>query len=306
MELISIITPTYNREKTLMRVYESLCSQTYKKIEWIVVDDGSSDGTKELISGLVNCKDTPLFNIKYAYQKNSGKHVAVNIGLALAEGEYVGILDSDDALFDNALEILMSYWNQMTSEEKKGFKSITGRVANAETGELIGPKNKNKIVDCSSLEARFVRKMGYEKWALSRTTVMREFQSPNIEGLHFYPENITYDAIARKYKERFVEDIVRKYYLNSSDSIIRNKNKRCKENYYLWLHNINDVFDYLKYSPMVFIKSFVGLSRDGILSGRKVKNIFLDINSVYKKILFLLLLPVGILLASKKYYFGSR
>lgn len=124
----------------------------------------------------------------------------------------------------------MGYWNAMTPQEKKEFKSVTGRVANAETGELIGPKNKLKLIDCSSLEARFVRKMGYEKWGLSRTEVMREFQSPNIEGLHFYPENITYDAIGRKYKERFVEDVVRKYYLNSSDSIIKNKKGRSKEN----------------------------------------------------------------------------
>ena len=49
-ELISIITPTYNREKTLIRVYDSLCKQSYKCIEWIVVDDGSRDKTKELIS----------------------------------------------------------------------------------------------------------------------------------------------------------------------------------------------------------------------------------------------------------------
>lgn len=84
-ELISIITPTYNREKTLIRVYDSLCKQSYKNIEWIVVDDGSSDKTKELILSLINQKDAP-FPIKYVYQKNSGKHIAVNKGLELAGG----------------------------------------------------------------------------------------------------------------------------------------------------------------------------------------------------------------------------
>ena len=220
--------------------------------------------------------------------------------LAIAEGEYVGILDSDDALLDNALETLMSYWLMMTPEERKQFKSITGRVVNAETGELIGPLNSEKQIDCSSLEARFVRKMNYEKWALSRTEVMREFQSPNIEGLHFYPENITYDMIGRKYKERFVENPVRKYYLDSTDSIIRNKKGRCKENYYLWLHNINDVFDYLKYDPVVFMRSFVGLARDGVLSGRRLDSILNDINSLFKKLLFICFFPVGLFLAYKK------
>ena len=226
--------------------------------------------------------------------------MAVNKGLEIAGGGYVGILDSDDALFDNALETLMGYWNAMTPQEKKEFKSVTGRVANAETGELIGPKNKLKLIDCSSLEARFVRKMGYEKWGLSRTEVMREFQSPNIEGLHFYPENITYDAIGRKYKERFVEDVVRKYYLNSSDSIIKNKKGRSKENYYLWLHNINDVFDYFLYNPKIFLKSFVGLARDGVLSGRRIPYIINQINTLPKRVLFVLFMPVGILLAYKR------
>mgnify|MGYP004564859943 CR=1 FL=1 len=299
-ELISIITPTYNREKTLIRVYDSLCKQSYKNIEWIVVDDGSSDKTKELILSLINQKDAP-FPIKYVYQKNSGKHIAVNKGLELAGGGgYVGILDSDDALFANALEILIGYWNTMTPQEKKEFKSVTGRVANAETGELIGPKNKFKSIDCSSIEARFVRKMGYEKWALSRTDVMREFKSPNIEGLHFYPENIVYDAIGRKYKERFVEDVVRKYYLDSSDSIIKNKKGRSKENYYLWLHNVNDVFDYFLYNPIIFVKSFVGLARDGMLSGRGLMNIMKQINTFPKRLLFIIFMPVGMFLAYKR------
>lgn len=215
-------------------------------------------------------------------------------------GGYVGILDSDDALFANALEILIGYWNTMTPQKKKEFKSVTGRVANAETGELIGPKNKFKSIDCSSLEARFVRKMGYEKWALSRTDVMREFKSPNIEGLHFYPENIVYDAIGRKYKERFVEDVVRKYYLDSSDSIIKNKKGRSKENYYLWLHNVNDVFDYFLYNPIIFVKSFVGLARDGMLSGRGLMNIMKQINTFPKRLLFIIFMPVGMFLAYKR------
>ena len=194
----------------------------------------------------------------------------------------------------------MGYWETMTPQERKEFKSVTGRVENAETGELIGPKNKVKLIDCSSLEARFVRKMGYEKWGLSRTEVMREFQSPNIEGLRFYPENIIYDAIGRKYKERFVEDVVRKYYRNTSDSMRKKKKGRSKENYYLWLHNVNDVFDYFLYNPKIFLKSFVGLARDGILSGKSIPYIIKQINSLPKRVMFVLFMPVGVFLAYKK------
>ena len=73
-ELISIITPTYNREKTLIRVYDSLCKQSYKCIEWIVVDDGSRDKTKELILSLINQKNKPLVYLSDYTPKPSLRH----------------------------------------------------------------------------------------------------------------------------------------------------------------------------------------------------------------------------------------
>ena len=130
----------------------------------------------------------------------------------MASGEYVSTLDSDDAIEENAIELLLEYWNRIPEKERNNYKSITGRVKNGSTGELIGKKNLWEYLDCTSLDARFKYHLEYEKWGLSRLAVLNEFRSPNIKGLHFYPENIVYDAIARKYKERFVEDVVRLYF----------------------------------------------------------------------------------------------
>ena len=294
--LVSIITPTFNRKKTLGRTYASIKNQTYKNIEWIVIDDGSDDNTKELVESWINDSE---IQIKYAYQNNSGKHIAVNRGLDMASGEYVSTLDSDDAIEENAIELLLEYWNRIPEKERNNYKSITGRVKNGSTGELIGKRNSWEYLDCTSLDARFKYHLEYEKWGLSRLAVLNEFRSPNIKGLHFYPENIVYDTIARKYKERFVEDVVRLYFLDSSDSIIRNKGNRCNENYYLWKHNINDVFDYFKYNPLLFIKSAVGMVRDGLLSGRKVSGILNDVNTVTKKMFIILFLIPGAVLYEK-------
>lgn len=98
---LSIITPCFNRADTLGRLFASLKEQKTENFEWIVVDDGSEDGTKELIRTFQ--EERPAFPIQYLYEKNGGKHRAVNLGAAFARGEFIFIVDSDDALTPDAL-----------------------------------------------------------------------------------------------------------------------------------------------------------------------------------------------------------
>ena len=80
----TVCTPTFNRAHTLDRVYDSLMAQTFKDFEWVIIDDGSSDRTKELVS---EWQSEAPFPIRYEFQKNQGKHIAVNLGAQLAAGE---------------------------------------------------------------------------------------------------------------------------------------------------------------------------------------------------------------------------
>lgn len=92
--------PTYNREKTVGRAIKSVLEQTYKDWELIVIDDGSKDNTKELISTYRNSR------IRYFYQENQGRSAARNKGISLATGDYICFLDSDDIFYNNHLEVL--------------------------------------------------------------------------------------------------------------------------------------------------------------------------------------------------------
>ena len=95
---ISVIIPTYNRKNTLPRAVESVLNQTYKPTEIIVVDDGSTDGTKEWFSEMY-----PL--VHYIYQVNSGVSSARNTGINSARGDWIALLDSDDEWLPDKLEI---------------------------------------------------------------------------------------------------------------------------------------------------------------------------------------------------------
>lgn len=131
--MISILTPTYNRRKTLQRLYESILNQTSKDLEWIVIDDGSSDETKEFIN---QCCCEKKINIKYFFQQNKGKHAAINIGVELALGDWIFIVDSDDAITPDAVEKIEKKIESYKSDDLAG---ICFRKADF-SGGIIGEK----------------------------------------------------------------------------------------------------------------------------------------------------------------------
>lgn len=114
--LVSIIIPTYNRVDKVGNAIRSAQQQVYKNIQLIVVDDGSTDGTRELL------RDWP--GIEYVYQKNAGQADARNTGYAIAKGEFIASLDSDDhwepsflhkcvdAMMTHDLDFVFANWNQ--------------------------------------------------------------------------------------------------------------------------------------------------------------------------------------------------
>ncbi len=295
MKTITVITPTYNRCNTLYRVYNSLLSQTYKDFEWLVIDDGSTDDTKELIQGYI---EEDKINIRYYYQENRGKHIALNTAMKLVDSEYITVIDSDDEFVSNAFEVFISYWNNI--EDKSLFKSITCRAYDPATGNAEGTEIKESCGyhDARTLDARIKEKNKGEKWSLDRTCVFKEFPYPDLKGyngesLHFIPEAIVLDKISRKYYERFINEPLRGYYHDQDNAITARSNSRSNSNYYLWKHVLNDILDYFKYDPIYFLKASVGMSFDGIATGRSLHIILKDIKKIRIKILVGVLYPVG-------------
>lgn len=104
MEKVSVIIPTYNREKTILRALQSVLEQTYTNLEVLVVDDGSTDGTADIVKGVADER------VKYiVLEKNGGPSNARNIGVQMAEGEWIAFQDSDDCWHKDKLEVQMAY-----------------------------------------------------------------------------------------------------------------------------------------------------------------------------------------------------
>lgn len=114
MPILSIVTPTYNRADLLIGCYEALLRQTNKDFEWIIVDDGSTDDTKNVVDSFITrlTNDPDGFSIKYIYKENGGKHTALNTAAKYVSGKYILFLDSDDYLTPNAVEKSIGLWKR--------------------------------------------------------------------------------------------------------------------------------------------------------------------------------------------------
>lgn len=192
--LLSIITPTYNRAYILEKAYDSLLKQTSMEFEWIVIDDGSTDNTQEL---LLKWQQEKLpFEFKFVVQKNGGKHRALNKGFELASGAFTLILDSDDTLTEDAVKTIRIWIEQTENEEN--IAAVAGmRMHN--NGAVIGgiPKcfDRLEYIDVKNYERRKYGLLG-DKAEIYRTDVLREKRFREFEGENFLSEDTLWNEIA--------------------------------------------------------------------------------------------------------------
>ncbi len=157
--VFTVFTATFNRARVLHRVYDSLRTQTFRDFEWLVVDDGSTDGTGALVEAW---RAEANFPIRYRYQENRGKHVACNRAVAEARGRFFLTLDSDDACVPQALARLNRYWEEIPEREQPGFSAVTVLCMD-EAGRIVGDRFPRRITDSDPLEVPFRLKVRGEK-----------------------------------------------------------------------------------------------------------------------------------------------
>jgi len=107
MKTLTVFTPTFNRKHTLCRTYYSLCAQTNTDFEWLVIDDGSEDGTKEIVLSWISEEKIP---IRYIWKENGGLHTGYNTAYANIETELCVCIDSDDFMPEDAVDKILALW----------------------------------------------------------------------------------------------------------------------------------------------------------------------------------------------------
>lgn len=189
--MITIFTPTYNRAYIINKLYNSLCYQTSKDFEWVIVDDGSIDNTESLIKEWTQQK---LINITYIKQNNGGKHRAINRGVKSAKGELFFIVDSDDYLAEDAVESIEKEWNTIKNNPK--VVGLCFRKVNYITNEIIGKPFPINYSLASTLQIHYTWKIYNDKAEVFKTQELKKHPFPEIENEKFFSEGYIWNKIA--------------------------------------------------------------------------------------------------------------
>lgn len=199
-KLLTIFTPTYNRAYCLDRVYQSLCKQTNQDFVWLLVDDGSTDNTKELVDTWI---EEGKIGIQYHYQVNAGKSMAHNKGVKLTQTELFTCLDSDDCLTEDAVEVVANEWKSA----KKGMTGLLLRkfsnIVNFEVTKLPSTLKYSTLYDAYNFSG-----LQGDTMLVFRTSVISQYEFPKFEGEKFVPEAYLYDLIDTNGKLKFVDKAI--------------------------------------------------------------------------------------------------
>lgn len=190
---LTIFTPAYNRAHTIGRTYESLCRQTCKDFEWLIIDDGSTDNTKELVQSWIKENKIP---IRYIYQDNQGMHGAHNTAYRNIMTELNTCIDSDDFMPDDAVEQIINFWKEKGGEKYAG---IIGLDANIH-GNIIGtafPEDCRK----TTLFGFYERGGKGDKKQVYRTKIINSYpEYPIFEGEKYISLGYKYLLIDQDYE----------------------------------------------------------------------------------------------------------
>ncbi|MEZ0600932.1 glycosyltransferase family 2 protein [Paraburkholderia sp. IW21] len=200
-KLLTIITPTFNRAEYLPRLHESLKAQSHGDFEWLIVDDGSTDGTPAICARFIA---ESAISIRYIRKENGGKHTAVNVGVEAADSTLIFIVDSDDYVTDVAVSRIASVWREFAAPDRSGISFLRGTSVNVPLGKTF-PKD---FEISSYLEMRFNRAVSGDKAEVYRTDILKQFRFPEFEGERFLAEDAVWARIGLRYTMVHVNEII--------------------------------------------------------------------------------------------------
>ena len=196
----TIFTPTFNRKELLEKLYKSLQKQTFKDFEWLIVDDGSADGTKEKAEEFLSEKK---LDIKYYFKENGGKQRAYNFATDKANGELFICLDSDDEYVENGLETILKYWEKY---EKNSDIAGMGYLSTYPDGEIIGSGFPEKEMVSTQFDIYNKYSVKGDKGLMFRTEIIKKYKFPVFDDEKFITEAVVYNRICEKYKMVYVNE----------------------------------------------------------------------------------------------------
>jgi glycosyltransferase involved in cell wall biosynthesis len=290
---ISVFTATFNRRETLGRVFYSLREQSYRDFEWIIIDDGSTDETTELVRIFQNDANFP---IRYFSQENRGKHTAYNLFAKNAFGKYYCSIDSDDEVHANCLERLLFHFETIPEGDRDEYAGVMC-LADDQHGNLIGDLFYEEDFDDDLIRVLMRHKKLGDKGGLTKTSVLREYPFPEEVVRVYVPESIYIHAYSRKYKTKYVNEILIRPWTDPRPDHLSNALQE-RKNYpgtsYGLLAWPKYSMRYFFYNPKLYIAVTSKYISIAFSINKSLSQQFKEMENFYGRLLWFMLLPLGV------------
>ncbi|MDM0500690.1 glycosyltransferase family A protein [Clostridium perfringens] len=201
MKKITVFTPTYNRAYVLDKCYKSLKRQTVKDFIWLIIDDGSTDNTKEIVSKWI--KENSI-EIIYKYQSNQGMHGAHNTAYKFINTELNVCIDSDDYMPNDAIEKILNFWEKNKSDKIAGIAGLDA----FSNGKIIGDSFPKGVKTSTLFDLHYYYKIKGDKKLVYRTDLTKEYPYPIFKGEKYVSLAYKYTMIDRKYELALMNEIL--------------------------------------------------------------------------------------------------
>lgn len=201
MKQLTVFTPTFNRAYCLHNCYESLKKQTNKDFIWLIIDDGSTDHTKELVNSWI---EENIIQINYYWQNNQGMHGAHNTAYELIETEINVCIDSDDYMPEDAVEKIIKFWNKYGSDKVSGIIALDSYTNHS----IIGTKLPEDI-KCSTLFDLYMKHgVTGDKKLVYRTELTRKYPYPVFDHEKYVGLTYKYYMLDKEYKMLLMNEVL--------------------------------------------------------------------------------------------------
>jgi glycosyltransferase involved in cell wall biosynthesis len=200
-QTLTVFTPTYNRAYTLHLCYESLLRQSSRDFIWLIIDDGSTDGTMELVDQWVERGE---IKIQYHFQENQGMHGAHNTAYQLIETELNVCIDSDDYMPDDGVEKIITFWKLHGSENVSG---IIGLDAYTDK-KIIGTELPFGIKTSTLFDLYHKHGVTGDKKLVYRTDLTKRFPYPIFRNEKYVGLAYKYFMLDRQYEMLLMNDVL--------------------------------------------------------------------------------------------------
>lgn len=268
--LITVFTPTFNRKNLLITLYKSLCAQINRNFIWLIIDDGSSDGTEALVKGW---QKENVIRINYFYKENGGMHTAHNAAYRLIETELNVCIDSDDSMPPDAIEKITSFWNSF--ERKNEVAGIMALDFDINKKHIIGGElpETGTVISCQDIVKKY-QAYGDKKFVYRTDIINSVNEYPEYEGERIVPLSYKYWLIDRKmpivtfneiiclvdYQENGSTNTIKKQYFRSPKGFLIAKKEQMiypkilksqmkSAIHYIFFSKLSGEKDYIKNSP---------------------------------------------------------